>query len=123
MWKSTAVLPKLTPDPMPFDDMVRLFKQGGTVWCTVCGAAFHAAPQCLPCPLASHCVRRGPHESCLCDHDRPGGVCYPDPRTGRSPLDEATLAAARRLSYAATAPTPLAAHVLEACGLDPKGIR
>jgi hypothetical protein len=38
-------------------------------------------------------------------------------------MQERLFAAAGRLSYAATAPTPLAAHVLEACGLDPKGVR
>ncbi len=55
--------------------------------CLLCDRLGHFAPECIPCPLATHCVRRGPHESCLYDHSRPGGVWYRDPFTGKSPLD------------------------------------
>lgn len=92
----------MTPTwPISFDKMVRLFREGGTVWCTVCHSAGHATPECLPCRAASHCGRRGPHDSCLYDHARPGGVFYTNPQTGRSPLDEATLFATARRTVGA----------------------
>ena len=58
--------------------------------CAICGAFFHLSPECLPCPEGyTHCIRRGPADGhdCRFDHDRPGGMFYRDPATGKSPLD------------------------------------
>jgi hypothetical protein len=78
--------------PMTRKDWTRLVFARWDDKCAICAHCHHLSPECLPCPEHTHCVRRGPHESCLYDHFRPGGAYFPDPSTGRSPLDDAIAA-------------------------------
>lgn len=61
--------------------------------CEVC----KTVPVDLPCQQYTHCERRGPHGGDhRYNHDLPGGAFFRDPRTGRSPLDDAIAAEARK---------------------------